>query len=85
MKPNKKPIRTMISNSANTITTVAATISETASAVHDVVLIARVHLNFAKIEAEMESLSDLAELLNWDEATLKDHQQAVIDKYKDKE
>ena len=89
LKPMRKPITSVIYSAANTLITVAATASELAGAAHDVVIIGRTHLKYAKInaevEAELDSIANLAEILNLDEATLKAQQQVVIDKYKNRQ
>jgi len=77
----RKPIRTMVQSTANTITTLTGTMQESALAVHDVVLITRIHLNTAKLEAELESIDDLAELFNWNTEAVATRKQAIEAKY----
>ena len=71
---NKKPLRTLLSTTANTAT-------ESLGVIGDLVSVAKAMTNTLKIETELESIDDLAQLMDWSAETIAEHKQAVSDKY----
>ena len=71
---NRKPLRTLLATTATTAT-------ESLGVVGDLVSVAKAMTNTLKIETELESIDDLAQLMGWSPETVVEHKQAVSDKY----
>jgi len=71
---SKRPVRTAMSDVANTIGSMASNVSSLSNTIG-------IHLSQLEIETALESLTDLAELAGWDESELKIRKAKVLVEY----